>query len=246
MGFRGQDLLSFKLSLNNPSKIAELQELEHWGAKFDTASKATEGFFSHRWLARKLFGMSEEEFLRNQREMYYDRKFESSLEVAAEAEQADAYTASGTIEGGDAADIDLGADLGTGLPEDPDVDQGADLGTEPDDSPLLVSPDTPSPAPPGKRDDIRQYEKGTYKPKHPSKDKRRVAGRRKKMLGSVATEVGKNTKRNTLKGYSELSGLYESKRTNYLKEENQIFEANKEVKDLIESLKKNMRNKDET
>ena len=35
LGFRGDDLLSFKLSLNNPSKIAELQELEHWKSKFD-------------------------------------------------------------------------------------------------------------------------------------------------------------------------------------------------------------------
>ena len=30
LGFKGDDLLSFNLSLNNPSKIAELQELEHW------------------------------------------------------------------------------------------------------------------------------------------------------------------------------------------------------------------------
>ncbi|MEK9769814.1 MAG: portal protein, partial [Betaproteobacteria bacterium] len=32
LGFRGDDLLSFSLSLNNPSKIAELQEIEHWKA----------------------------------------------------------------------------------------------------------------------------------------------------------------------------------------------------------------------
>ena len=48
LGFRGDDLLSFKLSLNNPSKIAELQEVEHWKAKFDIAGSATEGFFSRR------------------------------------------------------------------------------------------------------------------------------------------------------------------------------------------------------
>ena len=39
LGFRGDDLLSFSLSLNNPSKIAELQELEHWKQKFDRNSK---------------------------------------------------------------------------------------------------------------------------------------------------------------------------------------------------------------
>ena len=38
LGFRGDDLLNFSLSLNNPSKIAELQEIEHWKSKFDIAA----------------------------------------------------------------------------------------------------------------------------------------------------------------------------------------------------------------
>ena len=56
LGFRGDDLLSFKLALNNPSKIAELQEIEHWKAKFDIAASATEGFFRRRWVAETYFG----------------------------------------------------------------------------------------------------------------------------------------------------------------------------------------------
>ena len=60
LGFRGDDLIGFTLSLQNPSKIAEMQELEHWRTKFDVASAATEGFFSKRWIAHNLFGMSEE------------------------------------------------------------------------------------------------------------------------------------------------------------------------------------------
>ena len=44
-GYRGKDLTSFKIRLNNPSKLAQLQELEHWRTKFDVASAATEGFF---------------------------------------------------------------------------------------------------------------------------------------------------------------------------------------------------------
>ena len=58
MNFRGDDLLSFKLSLNNPSKIAELQEIEHWKQKFDIAGSATEGYFSRRWVAENIFGMN--------------------------------------------------------------------------------------------------------------------------------------------------------------------------------------------
>ena len=38
LGYRESDLLSFKLALNNPSKIAELQELEHLRTKFDNAA----------------------------------------------------------------------------------------------------------------------------------------------------------------------------------------------------------------
>ena len=50
LGFRGDDIISFDLSLNNPSKLAELQELEHWKTKFDVASSATEGYFSPHWI----------------------------------------------------------------------------------------------------------------------------------------------------------------------------------------------------
>jgi hypothetical protein len=84
IGYRGEDLISFKLSLSNPSKIAELQELEHWRMKFDTAGSATEGFFSKRWIAQHLFAMSDEEFIRNQREMFHDRKFDVALETEIE------------------------------------------------------------------------------------------------------------------------------------------------------------------
>ena len=70
LGYRNDDLLSFKLFLNNPSKIAELQELEQWDKKFSVAGNATEGYFSKRWVAEHLFGMSEDEFLRNQRDVF--------------------------------------------------------------------------------------------------------------------------------------------------------------------------------
>ena len=41
--------------LTNPSKLAELQELEHWKAKFDVAGAAAiEGYFSRRWVAEHI------------------------------------------------------------------------------------------------------------------------------------------------------------------------------------------------
>ena len=88
LGYRNDDLLSFKLFLNNPSKIAELQELEHWEKRFSVASNATEGYFSKRWVAEHLFGLSEDEFLRNQREMFFDKKYAAKLEAATAGGEA--------------------------------------------------------------------------------------------------------------------------------------------------------------
>ena len=99
----------------NPSKISELQELEHWDKKFAVAGAATEGFFSRRWVAEHLFNMSHEEFIRNQRELFYDRKFDAQLSATAEAM---AEEAAGAGLGGGGLEDDLG-DLG-----------GEDLGGE--------------------------------------------------------------------------------------------------------------------
>ncbi|MBC8282426.1 MAG: portal protein, partial [Nitrospinae bacterium] len=41
LGFRGDDLVSFKLKLINPSKIAELHELDHVKTKFESSAGAT-------------------------------------------------------------------------------------------------------------------------------------------------------------------------------------------------------------
>ena len=84
LGFRGDDLVSFTLGLNNPSKISELQELEHWRTKFEVASSATEGMFSQRWIASNLFGLTDEEAIRMQREMFFDKKLAAALTAAEE------------------------------------------------------------------------------------------------------------------------------------------------------------------
>jgi hypothetical protein len=152
LGYRGEDLLNFKLALNNPSKIAELQELEHWKTKFDIAASATEGYFSRRWVADNIFGMSHEEFLRNQREQYYDRKHDTALEGVAEAAaggdggggEAGGLDLGG---GGEEGGLDLGGDAGGG-----DLDLGGDEGGGDegggDESALLA-------APPGSRNSPR-------------------------------------------------------------------------------------------
>jgi len=50
LGYTADYLIGHKLYLNNPSRIAELQELEYWKTRFDVASSATENYFSKRWI----------------------------------------------------------------------------------------------------------------------------------------------------------------------------------------------------
>jgi|TARA_R110000824_G_scaffold147030_2_gene316388 hypothetical protein len=245
LGFRGDDLLSFKLSLNNPSKIAELQEIEHWKSKFDIAASATEGFFSRRWVSDNIFGLSHEEFIRNQREMYYDRKHDASLQQVAEAAAAaETGGALGGDMGGDmdmGGDLDMGGDMEMGAEEMPAGD--ADLGGG-DESPLLA-------VPPGSRNAPRLTPGAKGKVYHPTKTDSRPQGARTRHLKSMgSTEI---TPRTTLPGRDMLSalgrgvvetsagsGFYSDLEPTYsleeLNQEDRIFEVNRSIRDLVSVL----------
>lgn len=249
LGFRGDDLINFKLALNNPSKIAEMQEIEFWKAKFDIAASATEGYFSRRWVTEHIFGMSNEEFVRNQREIYYDRKYDASLQQVAEA--AAAGETAGAL-GGD-LDAGLGGELDAGLGgEDLALDAGAaempageaDAPVD-DESPLLA-------VPPGSRDSkkISVYDKSTYKRKDGTNDGRHSSGPRQRNMGAqYNAEKRGNSTRSKFQGVSDLAtstvpsiakGIYEEKQSTYnLKEsieEQKIFEVNDSLNHLISSL----------
>jgi len=243
--------LSFKLSLGNPSKIAELQELEHWRAKFDAASAATEGFFSRRWIAEHVFSLSEEEFLRNQREMFYDKKFDATLEAAATAvTEAAAASPEGGELGGDLGGDELGLGGDEGLGGEEEVGLGGDeelggdeaLGGE-EEGMLLAEPE-----PPANRDvpRVKHFDgshttpgsKGhSYKPVIRSK-----ARRRQNYLSSAGGTPEVNTTRSNLLNpfYGLERGLFESKQSNYSiddqDEENRLFEINHDIRSLIHNL----------
>ena len=232
LGYRSEDLINFKLHLNNPSQIAELQQLENLRTRFDVASSATEGYFSRRWVAKNIFSLSDEEFLRMQREMHYDRYFDSQLEGMAEggegAAAADPIDAFGDEEGGE-ADAELDAEL-------EDIAVGDDEGGGEEDSPLLAAP--------GKREGyVTPGAKGKVYTQVTT-DKRKGMGARKRSYhGSYNREAGKNTGRNVFKGMSDLSslskGIYENKEPNYgVEQERKIFELNFEVQKLIQDLEK--------
>jgi hypothetical protein len=253
LGFRGDDLLSFTLTLNNPSKIAELQEIEFWKSKFDIAGAATEGYFSRRWVTEKIFGMSHEEFMRNQREMYYDRKHDASLQQVAEA--AAAAGAGGM--GGDLGDDmggDLGGDLGADLggEEMPAGDAGgeelggAEAGGE--EETLLA-------VPPGSRNEPRLTPGAKGKVYHPKKVDRRDAGARKRSnAAKYSREKASSTLRNIVPGMGDLqslakmggaaTGIYEREEPTYKageqQEETQLFQINESIRNLLTGLENHM------
>jgi hypothetical protein len=253
LGFRGDDLLGFDLTLNNPSKIAELQELEHWKQKFDIAASATEGYFSRRWVMEHIFGMSHEEFSRNQREMYYDRKHDAALQAVAEAAAA-AGAAGGAppMPGGDLGG-DLGADLGApGAGEEmPAGDVGGeapaeDLDAGGDDSALLA-------VPPGSRDTPRTYGRGEkYYAKNGRNDNRSGTGPRSRSMKATAGQKDSSGVRNVFPGARDISnlanpiganvGIYEDDQSTYSlreeTEENKLFEVTESIRTLLENLEK--------
>ena len=248
LGFRGDDLLAFKLSLNNPSKIAELQEIEHWKAKFDIAASATEGYFSRRWVSENVFGMSNEDFIRNQREMYYDRKHDASLQQVAESAAVGetAGALGGGLGGGLGGDLggDLAGDLAATEPEEMPASQATDIaGDTPADTPAGEE-STLLAVPPGSRPSkkLSVYDKGTYMRKDGTNDKR-PAGKRTQAYSSVATPEFNTHRKNNL-GYPELSslgrGIFTEEASIYsdreLREEEKIMELNSSVKSLIEVL----------
>ena len=251
LGYRENDLISFKLSMNNPSKIAELQDLEQWRTKFDVATAASEGFFSKRWIAENLFSISEEEFLRNQREMFYDRMVTAQMDQAAEATDTGGVggIAGGDLLGGDTAgeegdDIGL-EDLVGGEDEEPAAE---DQPEEPETN-LLATP-------PANRDDKVEKKVGSKKITTTAKSKGKwyeprkdLSGKRamqRQMSADAGSNLASSASRNINKGYHDLSrlsrGIKEEQDSNYRKEEKRIFEINNEVKALITGLetKKNV------
>lgn len=264
LGYRGSDLISFKLSLNNPSKIAALQELEHWKTKFDVAGGATEGYFSKRWIAHHIFGLSDEEFLRIQREQYYDRKFTASLESAGAQPQAAAGGGGGSLGG-------LGGGLGGG--ETPAPEAGAPEGAAPEGGapeaggePPAETPEAPAAgeegggallAAPSKRRDGKPQtttpaSKGKmYTPaEYTGGDKRKSGAFKRSQLASGGGFTASSSRKNTVKGDDELNSLIgdflrENQKNNNNEEEFELFRIERETRQLIESLesKNNGKNK---
>ena len=268
LGYRGEDLTGFKLYLHNPSKIAQLQDLEQWRTKLELSEAAVARFFSNRWIAKNILDISDEEHIRNQRERFHDKKLEASMakiaEVAGEAAGAAEMGAMGAMP-------ELGAEMGEemGMPEEgmaaPEEGLGAPAEAPAEEPTLLATPPEAGPPPPGKRDEEGSWYWKRVK-KNPiglpdqtttaaskgkwytpvTTDKRDMGARKKNMLAKAGpTQFGR---RATHKGYHELDnlrslskGIVSEEGANYNSEliETTLFHTSQEVKNLIEGLEKN-------
>jgi len=244
LGFRGQDLISFKLVLNNPSKLAELQEIEHLRTKFDLANNVVEGMFSKHWIAKNILNLTDEEFLRNQREAFYDRKYQVSLDAISEM---GAQMAAGGGLGGAPGD-EMGGEMGGEMPPpeggEMPPEGGAPEGEAPpeeggEDTSLLAAParreDDPTstslePQAKGKRyyrkkDDTRKTNKG---------------GPTTRKLRSLSRAGGKTANRNVFPGREllNINALYEQQLPTYKEDEDEVrlFESTRDIRELITEL----------
>jgi hypothetical protein len=223
--------------------------LEHWDKKFAVAGAATEGFFSRRWVAEHLFSMSDEEFLRNQRELFYDRKFDAQLAATAEAmaEEAAGLGGGGGMGGDELGGDELGGeDLGGEELGGEDLGGEAEAGGEED---VLL-------AAPGRREDEpSSISKGkAYYPVKPHRDRRPAGAYSRHLSAKAGANVGDSRKITPgfkgIGGLGELSkGMFEQQQSNYseqdLLEESRIHSLSHEVASLIKNLENSELKKDE-
>lgn len=230
LGFRNDDLLKFKLNLNNPSKIAELQELEHFKSQMDVATAAKENGFSKHWIFTNVLKIKDNEFIKIQRELFYDKAINQAVEGAEAA-------------GGGAGG--LGGDLG-GLPAAaPEAGKAPEAPPE-EESDLLAAP--------ARREDgsvVKAFKDGSYLTtgangkvyKPVQVDNRTGAGPRTRHFDRMHTpEIAKATDRNLFKGKQALdtfaSGIVnESVQSDfYEKDEKLLLEMEQKLQSLSKRL----------
>jgi hypothetical protein len=256
LGYRNEDILKFKLSLNNPSKIAELQEMEHLKSKVDLVVAAKDTGLSRRWLFKNVLNFTDEEFIRNQRDLFYDKAILESMQAPPQQEGGGGGAAGplAAPPGGEALPPETG-----GMPP-PEAGMGAEMPPE-------TPPETPVPEtggeegvllakPPAKREDDGTvvYSDGSrltagsngkvYTPK--AVDNRPEGARLRHIQSLWGDSYARNTKRNVFAGKSVLdtyaAGIVsEGKKDNFEKEEKLM----QEVQDKLNALSKKFGKKEE-
>jgi len=245
IGYRNEDLLSFNLRLNNPSKISELQELEHFSKQVAVAKDAKELGFSSRWIYEKLFRLQDSEISRIQRDLYFDKSLQVSLEAVGSGDAADSSSGAG----GSAIPDTSGADTGgagetAGGTETPPAGAEASATGGEEEGNLLAAPARRADGSLEAAYTKKGWKGKTYIPV--VNDQRKEVGMKKSLNRIVKPEPtsGETTRSifPDLNGMKSISkGLYESEETElHQKDEKFLLE----IENKLQSLSKKLFNKE--
>lgn len=245
IGYRNEDLLSFGLRLNNPSKISELQELEHFAKQVAVAKDAKELGFSTRWIYEKLFRLQDSEISRIHKDLYFDKSLQVSLEAVGSGDAADSSgggsSASPDISGGETAGA---GEIGGGTEAAPAPAEAPTAGSEEPEGNLLAAP---ARRPDGSLEAAytkKGWKGKTYIPVRD--DKRQHVGMKKSLNRMVNPEAtsGKTTRSifPDLTGMKAISkGLYESEEPELHQKDEKLL---LEIENKLQSLSKKLFNKE--
>jgi hypothetical protein len=237
LGYRNEDLLKFKVKLNNPSKISELQEIEHFKAQLEVAAAAKENGFSKRWIYENVFRMNDTDFLRIQRDLYYDKQTEKAIEAGEVSD-------TGTVGGGTitadtaAAGLETSEEGGVTTPEGEGLEgtEAAPEATEGPESNLLSAP--------ARRDDTSYTTVGAKgKTYTPVKYDSRPSGARSRHLEKTHTPESTTSKyRNLFAGSKSLSqaskGIFNESSEEFESDEKMLMDVENKLQMLSKTLLK--------
>lgn len=169
LGFTGEKLVNFKLSLNNPSMIWDIQEMEFLSKKLEVATSAKAWLDSDQ-IYRKIFNYSTDEIRNTLAGRETDAKFDRKIAVLSTPPEAGGLGGGlgGDLGGGLGGGLDMSGDLGAGGLEGMGELGGGELGGAAgpegggEESALLSAParrlDPKTDRDPG----VHQYEKSSY------------------------------------------------------------------------------------
>ncbi len=117
-GYRNRDLLNFKITMTNPSTVAELQKLELWRARMDLVMACKEGVFDTLFIYKHFLKLSDEEIDRIKKGQIQDKVFLTKL---LQIENSQGFNPAGGGMGGmgmPGGMGGMGGGLGGGMPMD--------------------------------------------------------------------------------------------------------------------------------
>lgn len=88
LGYRGEDLTNFEITMAAPSTVAEQQRLELWRMKFEVAGMAQEGVFDKRTMWQRIFGLNDREIAKILEGMKLDKLDQQAVDATGQESSA--------------------------------------------------------------------------------------------------------------------------------------------------------------